>query len=187
MTALPLINFLFEFPCIINQYYIKNLQATDLGRPYWIYITPIHDMHQWLLLQFLVLLMMDAESVRNIQSDLAVTNKQYCQSCILLVLNIIYQYIYLIISRSIPIGVRNVSDKTCRENQNSHFMFNNIFRKSCRLWDMVEKYGRARQVTDDKMVHEHFILGTLDYKHTLSICNTLLFPCNNSFTNAPWY
>jgi len=45
-----------------------------------------HDVHQWLLLQFLVLLMMDAESVGNMYSDLAVTNKQYCQSCILLVL-----------------------------------------------------------------------------------------------------
>ena len=39
--------------------------ATDLGQPYWIYIIPIHDMHQWLLLQFLVLVMMDAESARN--------------------------------------------------------------------------------------------------------------------------
>jgi hypothetical protein len=37
--------------------------ATDLGHPYWKYILPTHD--QWLLLQFLVLLMMDAESVRN--------------------------------------------------------------------------------------------------------------------------
>ena len=41
--------------------------ATDLGRPYciYIYITPTHDMHQWLLIQFFVYLMMDAESVRN--------------------------------------------------------------------------------------------------------------------------
>ena len=39
--------------------------ATYLGRPYWIYIIPTQDMHQWLLLQFLVLLMMDAESARN--------------------------------------------------------------------------------------------------------------------------
>ena len=39
--------------------------ATDLGHPYWIDIIPTHGMHQWLLLQFLVLLMMDAESVRN--------------------------------------------------------------------------------------------------------------------------
>jgi len=38
--------------------------ATDLGHPYWIYIIPTHGMHQWLLLQFLVLLMMDAEIVR---------------------------------------------------------------------------------------------------------------------------
>jgi len=30
--------------------------ATDLGHPYWIYIIPPHDVHQWLLLQFLVLL-----------------------------------------------------------------------------------------------------------------------------------
>ena len=37
--------------------------TTDPGHPYWIYIIPTHD--QWLLLQFLVLLMMDAESVRN--------------------------------------------------------------------------------------------------------------------------
>jgi len=28
-------------------------------------IIPTHDMHQWLLLQIYVLLMMDAESVRN--------------------------------------------------------------------------------------------------------------------------
>jgi len=40
--------------------------ATDLRHPYLIYIIPTHDMHQWLLLQFSVLLMMDAESVRNI-------------------------------------------------------------------------------------------------------------------------
>ena len=39
--------------------------ATDLGHPYWIYIFPTHGMHQWLLLQLLILLMMDAESVRN--------------------------------------------------------------------------------------------------------------------------
>jgi hypothetical protein len=42
-----------------------NAVATDLGHPYWIYIFPTHGIHQWLLLQLLVLLMMDAESVRN--------------------------------------------------------------------------------------------------------------------------
>jgi hypothetical protein len=28
-------------------------------------VIPTHDIHQWLLLQFLIFLMMDAESVRN--------------------------------------------------------------------------------------------------------------------------
>ena len=43
---------------------VATAVATDLGHPYWIYIIPTHGMHQWLLLQFLVL-MMDVESVRN--------------------------------------------------------------------------------------------------------------------------
>jgi hypothetical protein len=28
-------------------------------------------------------------------------------------------------------------------------MFNHLFRKSLRLWDNLEKYGRTRQATDD--------------------------------------
>jgi hypothetical protein len=43
------------------------------GHPHRIYIIPTHDSHQWLLLQFLVLLMKDAESVRSMSSYLAVT------------------------------------------------------------------------------------------------------------------
>jgi hypothetical protein len=27
-----------------------------------------------------------------------------------------------------------------------------FFQKSCRLWDNVEKYGRARQATDDNII-----------------------------------
>jgi len=43
--------------------------------------------------------------------------------------------------------MRNVSDKICRENQNRHFGLI-FFHKSCRLWDNVEKYGKARLATD---------------------------------------
>jgi len=39
--------------------------ATDLEHLYRIYSIPTHDKHQWLLLQFIVLLMMDAKGVRN--------------------------------------------------------------------------------------------------------------------------
>jgi len=46
---------------------------------------------------------------------------------------------FMIISRSVILRMRNVSDKSCRENQNTHFVFSNFFffRKSCRLWDNV--------------------------------------------------
>jgi len=37
--------------------------ATDLGDLYRIYSIPTHDKHQWLLLQFIVLLMMDARGI----------------------------------------------------------------------------------------------------------------------------
>jgi hypothetical protein len=48
------------------------------------------------------------------------------------------------------LGMWNVTDKSCRESQNIHFILKNFFQKSCCLWDNVEKYCRARQGTDDK-------------------------------------
>jgi len=56
--------------------------------------------------------------------------------------------------------MRNVSDKSCRENQNTHFMFNTppLPEKSCRLLDNVEKYCRAGQATDDNVAHAHCML-----------------------------
>jgi len=48
---------------------------TDLEHLYRIYSIPTHDRHQWLLLQFTVLLMMDAKGVRNMYSILEVVNK----------------------------------------------------------------------------------------------------------------
>ena len=44
--------------------------------------------------------------------------------------------------------MRNVLDKSCRENQNTHFMFSNFFRKLHRLWDNVEKYSKDRAATN---------------------------------------
>ena len=37
------------------------------------------------------------------------------------------QYSFVIISRSVLLRMRKVSDKNCRENHNSHFMLNNVF------------------------------------------------------------
>jgi hypothetical protein len=43
---------------------------------------------------------------------------------------------------SVLLRMRNVSDKSCGQNQNTHFVFHNffVFKQSCRLWDNVEKY-----------------------------------------------
>jgi hypothetical protein len=36
------------------------------------------------------------------------------------------EYTFLIISRSVLLRMRNVSDKLCRENQNKYFVFSNL-------------------------------------------------------------
>jgi len=62
-------------------------------------------------------------------------------------------YIYDHISLSFPRNKKYF--KGSRENQNTHFRFSNVFRKSCRLWDNVEKYSRAGQATHKNMAHPH--------------------------------
>jgi len=49
------------------------------------------------------------------------------------------------------------------------------FRKSCRLWDNVEKYCRAGQDTNCNMAHAHCMLDTQGCRQTLRICNTFCF------------
>jgi len=44
--------------------------------------------------------------------------------------------------------MRNISEEICRENPITHFMFNNFFSENRSVYD-VEKYGTARQATDD--------------------------------------
>jgi hypothetical protein len=70
------------------------------------------------------------------------------------------QYMFLIISRSFILRMRNVSDKDCEENRNTRFMFQNFFPKSCRLWHNVVKYCRAEQAIHDNVAHVHCTLYT---------------------------
>jgi len=71
------------------------------------------------------------------------------------------QYTFLITSHSVLLRMRNVSDKSCRENQNTRFVFSNFFpRKSWPLWENVEEYCRAGQATDGNMAHAHCMLDT---------------------------
>jgi len=59
----------------------------------------------------------------------------------------------MIESRLIILRIRNVTDDSSTENQNTYFMFNNLlFRKSCRLGDNVELDGRATHATDGNIM-----------------------------------
>jgi len=52
-------------------------------------------------------------------------------------------------------------------------MFNHFFpRKSCLLWDKMDRYYRTGQATDDNMAHAHYMLCKQGCKRTLRICNT---------------
>jgi hypothetical protein len=84
----------------------------------------------------------------------------------------------MIIFFSMFLRMRNVSDKSRRYNQNTHILcLITFFRKSCRLWDNMEKYGRARQATDDNITRRMRIACWITKAaDTLWICNTYWFP-----------
>jgi hypothetical protein len=52
----------------------------------------------------------------------------------------------------ILLGMRSVSDKSCREHQNTRFTSSNLFRKSCHLRDNTKRCCRVRQVVDDNII-----------------------------------
>jgi hypothetical protein len=51
------------------------------------------------------------------------------------------------------------------------------------LWDIAGKCDRARQGTNENMVHVNCMLNTYGYKHTLRICNTY---CFSTATMVAW-
>ena len=61
----------------------------------------------------------------------------------------------------ILLGMRNVSGKICRGNQNTHFVFKTFFRKWCSLWDGVEKYGSARDATCDSIIFIYLLIFSI--------------------------
>jgi len=69
--------------------------------------------------------------------------------------------------------MRNISHKICRQNKNTHFTFNNfLYRKSCRLWDNVEKFCTAGQATHENKAQAHCMLDYYGYKRTFRVYNT---------------
>jgi len=64
-----------------------------------------------------------------------------------------------IISVSVVLGMRNVSDGSCRENQNTFYVSKRFSSKKS-LWDIVVQYCRAGQGSADNMARAHCVLIT---------------------------
>jgi hypothetical protein len=75
--------------------------------------------------------------------------------------------------------MRNISDKSCRDYQNTLFMFSNFFfSKIVTLWDNVEKCGGARQAKDNSLIRRmRFAWWTTKatHTHTFRTCNSHCF------------
>jgi hypothetical protein len=77
------------------------------------------------------------------------------------------QYTFMILCRSILFRLSNISDKNCRENQRTHFLFSDFFPKIAPFSE--EKYIRTGQATDDNMARACCMLNDCGYKHTRSM------------------
>ena len=68
-------------------------------------------------------------------------------------------FAFMTISCWIILRIRTVSDRSCRENQNTHVTFNNAVPKSHCLWDNVEKFGGDGEAEDDDKASAHWVSG----------------------------
>jgi hypothetical protein len=87
---------------------------------------------------------------------------------------------FFIISRSVLLRMRNISDKICIENQNTHFVFNNLFYS-----ENLEEYCRSGQATDDNIVALMLIacwIPKATNSHSENVI--LLFHCDSSLTRT---
>jgi hypothetical protein len=83
----------------------------------------------------------------------------------------------MIICRSIFLRMKNLLPKTVEKIKTNTLCSITSFRKSCHLWDNVQKYGTARQATADNIIWRIHIVVCWKTKavNTLRICNTYCF------------
>ena len=85
----------------------------------------------------------------------------------------------MIIPRLVLLRMRNISDKMCRENQNTHTRMLcpvTFFQKWWRQWDNVEKYSTAEQARVDIMAHAHCMLITKATNKLSQYAILIVFP-----------
>jgi hypothetical protein len=84
------------------------------------------------------------------------------------------QYTFFIISHSVLLIMRNASDKCCRETQNTYFMLNNFFFKSCcyeMMWKTIVDPGRAHITV--WFIHIAYLIPNTHSEYVIVVA----FPC----------
>jgi hypothetical protein len=81
----------------------------------------------------------------------------------------------IIISRWILLRMRNVSNRSCRENENTLYMFSNFLSESRTIYQMRQKYGRARKATGDNTAHALCMLATATATHSECVILIVFF------------
>ena len=96
------------------------------------------------------------------------------------------QHLFLIKSRTLLLRMRNVSDKSCRENQSRHFMFTNFFFENRNFYEVMQKniveYG-SPQMKIWRMCIACWITKATQ-THAQKMQYLQLSHCNNSCKNA---
>jgi len=84
----------------------------------------------------------------------------------------------------ISFRMRNISEKSCRENQNTHFIFSDFFQKSYCLWDMLKNILELdrQHMTMWLMCIECWVSKATNTHSEYIIL--LIFHCNNGCMNT---
>jgi hypothetical protein len=82
---------------------------------------------------------------------------------------------FMIISCSILLRTRNVSDNSCRENHNPHFMFNNSFSENRAFYEIMWKNMVEPDRPQITIWHMRIACWITKATETYSVCNTACF------------
>jgi len=81
----------------------------------------------------------------------------------------------LTISGSLLLKMRNVTDTSCRENQNTHFVFSNFYSENCtvdEMWKIIVKPGSPRMPIGAYAFHAGYLRLQTHSWHVILIAFT---------------
>jgi hypothetical protein len=90
---------------------------------------------------------------------------------------------FMIISHSILLRMRNVSDKCCRENQYTHFVSNNFFFENDAVYEIMWRKTVVSDRSQKKMWCMHYECRKTRATNTHRVCNIY---CLSTATMVAW-